>query len=118
LVPNDPLYSSQWDLPKIGMPDAWAITTGSANVKVAVIDTGIDFSHEDLTGQWTYAPGRSPSEHVMLSTPVSSGCSVPSEPTDDEGHGTHVSGTIAAASTMTGGAAVGVAGIAPGVRIM
>lgn len=41
VTPNDPYYSSQWALPKIGLPNAWATTTGSSAVTIAVIDTGV-----------------------------------------------------------------------------
>lgn len=47
-VPNDALAGNQWHLNKINMNDAWAITTGDSNVKVAIIDTGVDYSHPDL----------------------------------------------------------------------
>ena len=118
-VPTDPFYASQqWDLPRINIGDAWNITRGSNAVKVAVIDSGILLSHPDLAGQWAYAPGHGAGDHVFLSTPLSDGCTAPSEPSDDDGHGTHVAGTIAAASTITGGPAAGIAGIAPGVRIL
>ncbi len=119
VVPADPLYAAQqWDLPKINMPDAWNVTRGNSSVRVAVVDSGLMMNHQDLTGQWSYAPGHSPSEHVFLSTPLSEGCGAPAEPSDDDGHGTHVAGTIAAASTLTGSPAVGVAGIAPGARVL
>src|SRR4051794_21153168 len=94
--PTDPLYvSSQPDLRKVGLPEAWGLSIGSG-VLVAVIDTGIAAGHEDLAGQWTYAAGHSPADHVFLTAPVSSGCSIPSAPSDDAGHGSHVAGTIAA----------------------
>ncbi|MEK7067554.1 MAG: S8 family serine peptidase [Patescibacteria group bacterium] len=48
VIPNDPLYSSQWYLPKIGAPDAWKIKTASPKVIVAVLDTGVDIDHPDL----------------------------------------------------------------------
>src|SRR3990172_4849104 len=48
IEPNDPSYASQWNLRKIRAPEAWDLTTGSPDVVVAVIDTGIDYTHEDL----------------------------------------------------------------------
>ncbi|MBN2506791.1 MAG: immunoglobulin domain-containing protein [Verrucomicrobia bacterium] len=51
VIPNDPLYATngqQWVLERIGAPAAWGVTTGSSNVVVAVIDSGIDHGHEDL----------------------------------------------------------------------
>ncbi len=48
VTPNDPSFSAQYDMTKISAPTAWATTTGSAKVTVAVIDTGIDYTHPDL----------------------------------------------------------------------
>lgn len=47
-VPNDPAYGDQWYLPAVNAETAWRITTGSATVIVGVIDTGVDYLHEDL----------------------------------------------------------------------
>src|SRR6185503_20805394 len=55
--PNDPKFNAQWDMKKIGMTNAWAITTGSSNVVVAVIDTGVDYDHEDLAANMWRNPG-------------------------------------------------------------
>ena len=95
----------------IDAPEAWDISTGS-DVKVAVIDTGIDYTHVDLAGK--FAGG-----YDFVNGD--------SDPMDDHGHGTHVSGTIAASiNNLTGGdpdngvdpAEEGVAGIAPNARIL
>jgi thermitase len=88
----------------IDAPEAWAISTGHA-VTVAVIDTGIDYTHPDLAAN--YAGGI---DYVTLD----------GDPMDDHGHGTHVSGTIAAAmNNPTGDPAEdeGVVGVAPFARI-
>ena len=99
--PNDPLYGpSQADLRLIGLPSAWQTTTGSASVTVAIIDSGTTTSHEDLAGTTFISP-----YNTITGEP---------EAADDNGHGTHVTGTIAA-QTNNG---KGIAGIAPGVRIM
>ena len=90
----------------IDAPEAWAISTGSPAVKVAVIDTGIDYTHPDLAAN--YAGGY---DFVNLDA----------DPMDDHGHGTHVSGTIAAAMNNPTGdpaAAEGVVGVAPNARIL
>ncbi|HZT06023.1 MAG TPA: S8 family serine peptidase, partial [Chloroflexota bacterium] len=117
VAPTDPLAASQWAMATIGMPDAWSYSVGNG-VLVAVIDTGIDMTHEDLSSQWTYSPADgNPAHHVLLSAPDPS-CVPVSQPVDDNGHGTHVAGTIAAASTLSGSGAVGVAGMAPGARIL
>ncbi|MEO8426215.1 MAG: S8 family serine peptidase [Verrucomicrobiota bacterium] len=57
VTPNDPQYSSQWNLEKISAPQAWAVTTGSTNVVVAVIDTGVNYKHEDLVANMWRNPG-------------------------------------------------------------
>jgi subtilisin family serine protease len=99
MIPNDPLFDRQWALRKIDATAAWEVTLGSPSVVVAVIDTGVDLTHPDLQGR--LVPGRNLLE--------------PDQPAqDDGGHGTHVSGTIAA--TINNG--MGVAGVAPGVSIM
>lgn len=53
---NDPLYPQQWDLAKVNAPSAWDKSTGQG-VVIAVIDTGFDFNHQDLAGQWWTNPG-------------------------------------------------------------
>jgi subtilisin family serine protease len=96
----DPYASQQWDLAKMNVPAANAKSTGSG-VTVAVIDTGVDASHPDLAGQ--VLPG------IDIVGGSKTGVS-----TDPNGHGTHVAGTIAA---LTGNG-VGVASVAPGVKIL
>ena len=49
VTPNDPSYPSQWHLPKIQAPTAWLTTKGSSVVKIAILDTGVDPTHSDLT---------------------------------------------------------------------
>jgi subtilisin family serine protease len=100
--PNDPAYShgSQGDLARIGMPAAWPTTRGTPSVVVAVLDTGTTVGHEDLVGTSFVAPF---DELTRKADAV-----------DDNGHGTHVTGTIAAQTNN----AVGIAGMAPGVSIM
>ena len=98
-TPNDPYYDYQWGAKKIQANSAWDVTTGNSSLIVAIIDTGIDYFHPDLVGNY-----------VSLGydwVHNSSG------PLDDNGHGTHVAGIIAA--TLNNG--IGIAGIAQ-VRIM
>jgi subtilisin family serine protease len=100
-IPNDPMYGNQWGLPKINGPAAWDITTGSSDVIIAVVDTGIDLDHPDLTCSGKLMTGKN---FVSPGSP----------PDDDHGHGTHVAG-IASACTNN---ATGVAGVAWGARLM
>jgi thermitase len=89
----------------IDAPEAWAISMG-ANVKVAVIDSGVDYHHPDLTAN--YAGG-----YDFFNND--------GDPMDDHGHGTHVAGTIAAAmNNLTGDPAKeeGVVGVAPRARFL
>ena len=117
-VPNDPGYELQWHYPLIDLPSAWDTTAGSPQVIVAVIDTGILSRHPDLSGQWVdgYDFVRSPSS-------AGDGDGIdpdPEDPGDSRGagtnsfHGTHVSGTVAAA----GNNGLGVAGVAYDSRVM
>jgi len=63
VIPNDPLIKpyqprkdNQWGLYKIYVPQAWDITTGSENVVIAVIDTGVNYNHQDLSGRVILGP--------------------------------------------------------------
>ncbi len=47
-VPNDPLFSQQWDMQSVGAPQAWSVTPGNPRVIVGVMDTGIDYNQSDL----------------------------------------------------------------------
>jgi len=93
-VPNDPYWGTQWGPAKIEADYAWNITTGNSSVLVAVVDTGIDWNHSDLTANY-----------------VSLGYDWVNEdayPMDDNGHGTHVAGIIAASINNE----LGIAGLA------
>jgi lantibiotic leader peptide-processing serine protease len=100
---TDTLTPLQWDMRQIHTPQAHAITGGSPSVVVGDIDTGLDFTHPDI----------SPNYDAANSTDCSSGTPQPLLPGNDRnGHGTHTAGTIAAASN-----GVGIVGVAPNVRI-
>ena len=86
----------------IGAMSAWDITTGSTNVIVAVVDTGIRYTHQDLTNQMWHDPAAT---NFVCGTNTVAGNS---DPMDDNGHGSHVSGTIGAAAN-DGNPDVGVA---------
>ena len=118
-APSDYDPSLLWGLAKIDAPDAWLKTEGSATVIVALLDTGIDGSHADLTNNlWT-----NPDETIdgidqdgddyvddlhgwnfVDGTP---------DPIDDDAHGTHVAGTIGAV-----GRNGGIVGVSPMVSLM
>ncbi|HET7098823.1 MAG TPA: S8 family peptidase [Patescibacteria group bacterium] len=95
-VPNDPNFSSQWGLTKIDAPNAWNTTHGSGNVDIAIVDTGININHPDLS-----------SKIVLSINCTVVGCPVQTT-TDADGHGTHVAG-IAGSITNNG---IGGAGVA------
>ena len=101
VTPSDTYFSSLWGMTKIAAPAAWDVTTGNSGVVIAVIDTGVDATHPDLTANiW---PGIG--YNSLTGT---------NSPTDDHGHGTHVSGIIGA----VGNNALGVTGVNWGVRIV
>jgi subtilisin family serine protease len=100
---SDSLSGLQWDMRQIHTPQAHAITGGSPSVLVGDIDTGIDFNHPDLAANID----------VANSVNCVSGVPVPGlAAQDDNGHGTHTAGTIAAASN-----GIGIVGVAPKVKI-
>ncbi|QOJ00226.1 MAG: S8 family serine peptidase [Phycisphaeraceae bacterium] len=103
-VPNDPLYASQWHHQVMRSALAWDISTGLEPLIVAVTDTGIDLSHEDLAGK------RVLGFDAFADMAEADGGSV----ADINGHGTHVAGCAVAA----GNNGVGVAGVNWDSRIM
>src|SRR5437667_202265 len=90
-TPTDPLWSQQYDMVKIAAPTAWDTQTNAGDVIVAIIDTGIDFTHPDLQGNLWTDPGNSTTHGF---TCMNGTCSAGGS--DDFGHGTHVAGTIGA----------------------
>ena len=102
---NDPYFPEQWDLARINAPAAWTRSTG-LGVKIGVVDTGIDLTHEDLASKI------SDSVSCIGAHDLPAACTGSAQ--DDQGHGTHVAG-IAAAVT---GNDKGVAGVAPDARLV
>jgi subtilisin family serine protease len=98
-VPSDPLFARQWALNQVGAPAAWDITTGSPDVVVAMIDTGIAPNHPDLVGKLV------PGYNFVADTTTTA---------DDNGHGTYTAGLVGALSNNN----IGVAGVAWATRIM
>jgi thermitase len=89
--PDDKYFGAQWNMQKVRVPEAWNVTTGSPNVIIAILDTGVDLDHPDLANKIV--------DNRNFTT---------SNTTDDiYGHGTHVAG-IAAAITNNG---IGVTGL-------
>ena len=134
-VPNDPSFGALYGLHNDGTmwfgfaredadvdaPEAWDLTTGSGNVVVGVIDTGVDYTHPDLAANMWVNPGEIAGDRVDNDNngyvddihgidPANDD----SDPMDDQGHGTHCAGTIGA----VGNNGIGVAGVNWNVKIM
>jgi thermitase len=90
-IPNDPWYGAwQWHLAKISSPAAWSVTTGSNSIVIAILDTGVDGSHEDLANK------------LVAGRNIYNGNS---DTADIAGHGTNVAGVAAAISDNLKGVA-------------
>lgn len=72
-IPNDSLYQFQWNMPKVDMPTAWDITTGSSSTILAIIDYGIDHFHEDLADNIWVNPGEDDGDGIPEFFPISQG---------------------------------------------
>ncbi|MEO5858347.1 MAG: S8 family serine peptidase [Pyrinomonadaceae bacterium] len=129
-APNDPLFALQWALNNTGQGGgkanahidalkAWAKTRGSAEVVVAVLDTGVDYAHKDLVENMWIRPAGLP-EYVDAELGTIDDLhgfdaeANASDPMDDNGHGTHVAGIIGA----EGDNGEGIAGVNWNVKIM
>ena len=131
-APNDPSFPSQWALNNTGQTGgvvgadikaltAWNTTTGSSGVVVGVIDSGVDYTHADLAANMWVNPGETPGDGIdndgngyvddIYGWDFANN---DSNPMDDNGHGTMVSGLIAA----RGNNSVGITGINWGAKIM
>lgn len=131
-VPNDPSFPLQWGLHNtgqsggragahIGAVSAWDTTTGSGRTIVAVIDTGVDYTHPDLASNMWRNSGEIPGNGIdddgngyVDDIYGWDWANNDNNPMDDNGHGTHVAGIIGA----LGNNGVGVAGVAWNVQIM
>ncbi|MGN6386745.1 MAG: S8 family serine peptidase, partial [Verrucomicrobiota bacterium] len=132
VIPNDFNFSNMYALRNTGLGGAktnadihataaWVLSTGSSNVLIAVIDTGVDYFHEDLRDNLWRNPGEIPGNGIdddgngyvddVYGYDFVSG---DSDPFDDNNHGTHVSGTIGA----VGNNGVGTVGVCWRVSLM
>ena len=126
VIPNDTHFStpSMWGMRKICAPDAWTINTGSKDVVVAVIDTGIDFRHPDLAANIWRNPGEIEGDGIdndgngfiddIRGWSFMWGDESNNRTLDLNGHGSHVAGIIGA----VGGNGIGTAGVNWNVSIM
>lgn len=140
-VPNDSRYEEMWGLYKINAEETWDIQTGSKNIKVAVIDSGIDWQHEDLVDNiWQNLLEDADGDGTVLVKINGKWCFDPddingidddgngyvddfigwdffnddNDPMDNYRHGTHVAGTIGA----VGNNGIGVTGINWNTQLM
>lgn len=97
-TPNDPEYWRLWGMEAINAPQAWTYSTGSDDVYVAVVDSGVDYNHPDLSANFSHEYSRNFLGHAGLSYDASAYY-------DEHGHGTHVAGTIAGVGNNTQGVA-------------
>jgi len=116
-TPNDTSYGSQWGLPKIAAPAAWDTTTGSSDVVIADIDTGVDYNHPDLAANMWHNPNEIAANGVDddgngyvddvygIDSNAMNGDPFPKHSFADVGHGTHVAGICAAVGNNGSGIA-------------
>ena len=120
-IPNDARFSEQWGLDQIQAPAAWDIETGDQTVVIAVVDSGIDISHQDLSPKIWNNPGEVANNGIDddnngFIDDVNGWDFVNSDndPQDDYGHGTQVAGVVSAQSNNS----VGIAGVCWGCKLM
>lgn len=114
LASNDPYRAKQWGLDKIKAEQAWTTTTGTGAL-VAVVDTGVDLGHPDLAANIVSYPDADFVEPNGTCTGSKRNRTCTQDGAQDKnGHGTHVAGIIAAVANN----GLGVAGVAPGAKIL
>jgi thermitase len=109
-IPDDTYYDYQWGLSQVNASEAWNITTGSHKVIIAVIDSGIDLNHPDLKANIWINKGEIPGNRIdddhngyIDDVYGWNFISDDNNISDDDGHGTHVAGIIAAAGNNSKG---------------
>jgi len=142
-LPDDPRISEQWYIEKIHLDQAWNKTYGDPNVLIGIIDTGIDYNHEDLHTNLWINPGEDLNGNGLIEPSDFNGIDDDNngfvddihgwdftdaphfpdggdyrerdnDPIDEHGHGTNVAGIVAAVANNS----LGIAGVAPNCRMM
>lgn len=120
-TPNDPLFPSQWNLQRMQLPLAWDWTRGRPEVVVAVLDTGVDYNHPELTPNLWVNSAEVPNNGVdddgngLIDDYLGYDFAYnDADPMDDHGHGTACAGIVAAAGDNN----LQIAGVAYNCRIM
>jgi len=130
VLPGDPRFSDQWALSNEGQrggkagadisaTTAWSITTGDDDVVIAVLDSGVDYNHQDLANNIWTRPDNIPeytddSAGTIQDLHGYSAIDNSADPMDENGHGTHCAGIIGA----EGGNDIGITGVNWKIRIM
>ena len=121
IIPNDPLYNSQWGIPATNIDDVWNTTTGDSTAIIAILDTGVDWKHPDLAANiWKNKQeipdnGRDDDGNGLIDDIRGwDYINNDNNPMDDNSHGTHVAGIAAA----VGNNGIGIAGVNWNAKIM
>jgi subtilisin family serine protease len=121
LIPNDPLYNSQWGIPACNIDDVWNTTTGDSTAIIAILDTGVDWQHPDLASNiWKNKQeipdnGRDDDGNGLIDDVRGwDYINEDNNPMDDNSHGTHLAGIAAA----VGNNGIGIAGVNWKAKIM
>jgi serine protease len=121
-TPADEFYPLQWHYPMVRLPEAWDLVAPNSGIVVAVIDTGIVAAHPEFAGQLVAGydfiadPARARDGNGCDGNPNDPGDSA--TPGSSSFHGTHVAGTVVAATSLGGGGDGGVAGVAWNAKAM